>query len=203
MSISIDAAPITHRTSVKISFDAPRAASTLKKIKLAVPETPKRARKPRPSNQSAKGVILFTSPTKKTRRVVPSTRKRRPNAGKNSPVKANVFPPEEGLTSEATTVNNFTLDDVPLDDAASKDWQVDPGPETDVIFAGELMLVDNDSNITNDDAFWDYADTVLADALTFNEICEDLFVVQNWNTKSRVGGVSHPTFHLSAFLTCK
>lgn len=195
MSISITAAHITHRAGVKISFQAPRVTSPLKKIKLTEPETPKRTRKVS-STQGAKGVILFTSPTNKIRRTGPYQRKRRSNAAKKSPVKPNVFPPEEGLASEATSVNNFTLDDVPLDDSASPEWEVDGGLEQDLPFAGDEMLVD-DGGTVDVDGFWDYADTVLADALTFNEICEDLFVVQSWNMKSRVGGVSHFTVHSS------
>lgn len=105
-----------------------------------------------------------------------------------------MFPPEEGLISEATTVNNFALDDVPVDNAPSQDWEIYDEITTGTPFAGDVMMVDND-RAANDDAFWDYADTVLADALTFNEICEDLFVVQSWNMKSRVGGVSRLYIH--------
>lgn len=199
MVIKIDAAPLTLHTNMRISFDAPCIASPKKKIRLTAPETPKRKAS---SSQSAKGTFLFTSPTKKIRRAAPYVRKPRLNVGKKSPIKANVFPPEEGLTSEATTVNNFALDDVPLDDAGSRDWQADSGLEFETLVSGGFALVDDESTVTNNDVFWDYVDTVLADALTFNEICEDLFVVQDWNVKSRVGGVRESTLHWSAPLTC-
>jgi hypothetical protein len=55
------------------------------------------------------------------------------------------------------------------------------------------MLIDEE---TSEGDFWDYAETVLADALTFDQICSDLFVVQGWDARSKAGTVSVPPTRL-------
>lgn len=125
------------------------------------------------SQKSAKTSVLdldFTSPTRRTRRVLKEAgEKRKWNGhGGRKTLQATLFPLE--------------MTDLPPDGLPTEDW-MDNSHGLD-----GLSLDTHDGNEDKD--FWEYAETVLADAVAFNQVCPDLFVVEGWDNRSKAGTVS-------------
>lgn len=156
-------------TELNISLKAPPSTQEILQIK-----APKRRKTT--SQKSAKASVLdldFTSPTRRTRRVLKEAveKRKRDGDGRRKTLQATLFPLE--------------VNDPPPDGLPMEDWTDNIPDGLDV----DEMPIDTYDEADDKD-FWEYAETVLADAVAFNQICPDLFVMEGWDSRSKAGTVS-------------
>lgn len=128
----------------------------------------------------------LTSPTKQPRAVTEThSRKRKHGNGRRTlEAQAQRSAPLRGLAAGEDTILSADAGDhgvdIELNVDAGDGMDIEPGMD-----AGNSNTGDYDES-----GYWQYDDTVLADAVGFYQICSDLFIVQGWDAKSVSGTVS-------------
>lgn len=166
MPITLKRPPADSVTEFNISLKAP--PNTQEILQINAPKRPKPTLQKRVKTSALD--LDFTSPTRRTRRVLKEAtekRKRNGNGGRKT-LQATLFPSE--------------VNDPPPDGLPTDDW-------TDNAFDGHDGMPIDTYDENEDKDFWEYAETVLADAVTFNQVCPDLFVVEGWDSRSKAGTV--------------
>lgn len=111
--------------------------------------------------------MAFTSPTGRARRVTKAAIAAKKMFKPKPPLQARLFHPLE---------------------ASEQDWTAS---QAEGAFQ-DLGCIDLVTREEMDKEFCEYSESVLADVVSFNQVCPDLFVVQGWDTRSRAGTVRYP-----------